>query len=846
MVNLTAEASLLVGPVVFGTLVKHYFERFKKDKYHTTQLRRDELLYDEIFNLAKKFMEIATNHTVEELQALGNTRTPSPPWVNVIRVLVPMSCCDEAAKLLTKALGGEEVARRMVGGVKWWQVRGLDGVDGQWINAKKDWKDAKQRYEMREKAGDPTPEDSAQPAEYEQDMDDMRCILYFHGGGYFMGSVDQERYSIQRHARKINGRVFAVNYRLAPQYPFPCALQDVLASYLYLINPPPEAKHRPVKPSQIIIAGDSAGGGLSLALLQVIRDLGLPAPAGGVLISPWSDLTHSFPSVHLSTDTDVVPPCGMSLWKPSPLWPPPSDEMTKRVHSSLRARIRQTLKMDHHSGDAACMKRASSATLKSRLPADIGATITPPSVDSPDYEPLTLQTDSGETLTLIQQGHMYTPNRLLNHPLVSPALSYLGGLPPLLFIVSDKEVLRDEILYSAHKAAHPEKYPIQDRIRDMYPVLEGIESRYQATSVHLQVYDDTAHILPVLFSPTTPAKFCFRAIASFCKHVTGFYQQSTSPTTLQVPLSRSRSWSFSSDSNSSTSQPTTQITTSPPSEMTEEERLKSPRIAGETLPEKPTDQRMSLRSLSQKIAALSRRDASSSPLRSGTDSMGQKSPEGRNSKTRSKTTLASSERYAGEASVYHEGYESGSWDGKMIRERVSTKGVVRPLEPEDQLAATTYPPELLGTISELLLRRLIDAVQRHEKKFAHAIKDIEKQRRQTIRRAAQDIERNMGLLQSTLQQGTEGHSASGMGIKEGLIPSAGSWSWAWAIDGHETPPPSSIVSRRDTEEARRLAKIADLGVFQQDGNRSQLGNSLWSTMVDFLTRVGAREHEAEA
>ncbi len=53
MVNLTAEASLLVGPVVFGTLVKHYFERFKKDKYHSTQLRRDELLYDEIFNLAK-------------------------------------------------------------------------------------------------------------------------------------------------------------------------------------------------------------------------------------------------------------------------------------------------------------------------------------------------------------------------------------------------------------------------------------------------------------------------------------------------------------------------------------------------------------------------------------------------------------------------------------------------------------------------------------------------------------------------------------------------------------------------------------------------------------------------
>lgn len=132
----------------------------------------------------------------------------------------------------------------------------------------------------------------------------------------------RHRYSIQRHARKINGRVFAVDYRLAPQYPFPCALQDLIAACksscsrprslwltvsilidLYLIRPPPEAKHRPVKPAHITIAGDSAGGGLSLALLQVIRDTGLPMPAGGVLISPWCDLTHSFPSIHTNTAT---------------------------------------------------------------------------------------------------------------------------------------------------------------------------------------------------------------------------------------------------------------------------------------------------------------------------------------------------------------------------------------------------------------------------------------------------------------------------------------------------------------------------------------------------------------
>ena len=76
----------------------------------------------------------------------------------------------------------------------------------------------------------------------------------------------------------------------APQYPFPCAIQDVLAAYLYLTDPPPDAPHRPVKPEHIVIAGDSAGGGLTLALLQILRDVqALQLPAGAALISPVSD-----------------------------------------------------------------------------------------------------------------------------------------------------------------------------------------------------------------------------------------------------------------------------------------------------------------------------------------------------------------------------------------------------------------------------------------------------------------------------------------------------------------------------------------------------------------------------
>lgn len=76
---------------------------------------------------------------------------------------------------------------------------------------------------------------------------------------------------------------------------------------LFLIQPPEGAAHRPVKPSNIVIGGDSAGGGLTLALLQVIRDAGLPQPAGAVLVSPWCDLHHSFPSIFLNTDTVFIP-----------------------------------------------------------------------------------------------------------------------------------------------------------------------------------------------------------------------------------------------------------------------------------------------------------------------------------------------------------------------------------------------------------------------------------------------------------------------------------------------------------------------------------------------------------
>ena len=144
-----------------------------------------------------------------------------------------------------------------------------------------------------------------------------RCILYVHGGAYFFGSVDEHRYQMQRHARKLKARVLAPRYRLAPQFPFPCGLLDCLAAYLYLLTVQ--------DPSTILLAGDSAGGGIIVSMLVILRDQGLPLPAGAILISPWVDLTHSFPSVTRSDNFDYVPSHGF-LQRPSMSWPPPDSD----------------------------------------------------------------------------------------------------------------------------------------------------------------------------------------------------------------------------------------------------------------------------------------------------------------------------------------------------------------------------------------------------------------------------------------------------------------------------------------------------------------------------------------
>jgi epsilon-lactone hydrolase len=126
-----------------------------------------------------------------------------------------------------------------------------------------------------------------------------RAIIYLHGGGYATGSA-RDYLAIACHlARAARGRVLAVDYRLAPEHPFPAALDDALAAYAFL-------RESGYAPDRIALAGDSSGGGLVVATLIALRDRGEPLPRTGVCLCPWTDLTLSGPSLVSNAERDPM------------------------------------------------------------------------------------------------------------------------------------------------------------------------------------------------------------------------------------------------------------------------------------------------------------------------------------------------------------------------------------------------------------------------------------------------------------------------------------------------------------------------------------------------------------
>jgi acetyl esterase/lipase len=158
-----------------------------------------------------------------------------------------------------------------------------------------------------------------------------RVLLYFHGGGMFMGSPNTHRLLTVALGLLTKMRVLSVVYRLAPEHPYPAGLEDCVAAYKWLLS-------TGIKPENIVIAGDSAGGTLTLSTLVKLRNDGVPLPAGAVCLSPLTDFTLSGESFFGNAETDpVLADTGFFWWISGYLaGADPSDPLVSPLFADLK------------------------------------------------------------------------------------------------------------------------------------------------------------------------------------------------------------------------------------------------------------------------------------------------------------------------------------------------------------------------------------------------------------------------------------------------------------------------------------------------------------------------------
>ncbi|PKO14375.1 MAG: alpha/beta hydrolase [Chloroflexi bacterium HGW-Chloroflexi-10] len=205
-----------------------------------------------------------------------------------------------------------------------------------------------------------------------------KAIFYTHGGGYISGNCVDHRMHVAKFVRDTGTAALLYDYRLAPEHPFPAGMNDTLTAYRWLLE-------QGVVPANIVIAGESAGGGLCLASLVAIRDEGLPLPKAGVALSPWIDLTCTSDSYRRNAKRDISTLGSWHIWN-----------------------------------------------------------------------------------------KFYTGENDPRHPWISPIYADLNGLPPMLIVVGDHEIMQDDCVRFAAKAK-----------------AAGVE-------VDLRVWEDMVHCFPLL------------------------------------------------------------------------------------------------------------------------------------------------------------------------------------------------------------------------------------------------------------------------------------------------------------------------------------------------------------
>ena len=161
--------------------------------------------------------------------------------------------------------------------------------------------------------------------------DDASVMLYLHGGGYVLGSMRTHRVMLSHLSRASGFKVLGLDYRLAPENPFPAPVEDTLAAYRWLL-------WSGYDPRKIVLAGDSAGGGLVVAAIVAMRYAGEPLPAAGVCLSPWVDMEATGPSFVTNATSDpsvardrILRLAGVYLAGKSPQAP-----LASPIHADLR------------------------------------------------------------------------------------------------------------------------------------------------------------------------------------------------------------------------------------------------------------------------------------------------------------------------------------------------------------------------------------------------------------------------------------------------------------------------------------------------------------------------------
>ncbi|TFK67355.1 alpha/beta-hydrolase [Pluteus cervinus] len=166
-------------------------------------------------------------------------------------------------------------------------------LSGEWVVGRSTWQRLQTEWNVKSNPS----EENATPRQNSKE----RVVYYLHGGGYYLSSAAAQRSISIPLSKHTDSRVFALDYRLAPETIFPGPLHDVVCGYLRLID------DLQIPPQNIIICGDSAGGALCLALIMYLRDNAYPIPSGAILMSPWVDLTMSCNSWDSNSRYDIVP-----------------------------------------------------------------------------------------------------------------------------------------------------------------------------------------------------------------------------------------------------------------------------------------------------------------------------------------------------------------------------------------------------------------------------------------------------------------------------------------------------------------------------------------------------------